>query len=114
EATVGRVFHGEKSNKKSTTDGLNHVPFGPEWFWTSKEDLGNMKPAGDIVAMLERCNQRNANYLLNISPDKTGLIPDYAMQRAREVGEILRDRPSSARTTQTIPTPAAAAPLADP
>ncbi|MGB6222276.1 hypothetical protein, partial [Haloferula sp.] len=24
----GRVFRGAKSNRKSTTDGLNHVPFG--------------------------------------------------------------------------------------
>jgi alpha-L-fucosidase len=39
--------------------------------------------------MLKYCNDRRANYLLNVAPDTTGLIPDYAVERLRQVGELL-------------------------
>lgn len=57
---------------------------GPGWFWSTKENYGNLKPAEDIVNLLTLSNSRNANYLLNIAPDNTGLIPEHTVLRLKE------------------------------
>jgi alpha-L-fucosidase len=62
---------------------------GPAWFWKSNENSTNLKKADEIVKMLKLCNDRRANYLLNVAPDKSGLIPEYSVARLREVGELL-------------------------
>ena len=60
---------------------------GSGWFWTE----GNKTPksADGIVSMLQLCNSRRANYLLNVAPDKSGLIPQNSVKRLREVGQLL-------------------------
>jgi alpha-L-fucosidase len=51
-----------------------------------------------VVARLKLCNERNANYLLNVPPDRDGLISGAHLQRLREIGALLRAaRESSAR-----------------
>lgn len=62
---------------------------GPGWFWKTTENDGNLKTAEDIVAMLKSCNARHANYLLNIAPDRTGLIPAHSLRRLRQIRELL-------------------------
>jgi len=61
---------------------------GSGWFWTSKENASNLKAAEDVVAMLKLCNSRRANYLLNVGPDKTGLIPAATVDRLRQIGKL--------------------------
>ena len=61
---------------------------GPGWFWESEEKSSNLKPADDLVAMLELCNRRRANYLLNVGPDKTGRLPIPSVERLREIGKL--------------------------
>jgi len=42
------------------------------------------------------------NYLINVAPDKTGLIPDYSLKRLREVGELMAEeswQPTDATNT---------------
>lgn len=58
------------------------------WFWQPGIDA-HMRSAEDIVKVLRMCNARRANYLLNVGPDRHGLIPDYALKRLREVGELM-------------------------
>jgi alpha-L-fucosidase len=36
--------------------------------------------------MLDLCQQRRANYLLNVGPDDTGRLTDYTVKRLREIG----------------------------
>jgi alpha-L-fucosidase len=62
----------------------------PAWFWKSTENSSNLKKADEIVKMLKYCNDRKANYLLNAAPDKTGLIPDYTVERLKEVGKLIK------------------------
>jgi alpha-L-fucosidase len=57
---------------------------GPGWFWSSEENSANLKPAKEILEMLNLSNKRTANYLLNIAPDNTGLIPEHTIQRLKE------------------------------
>ncbi|UCD29729.1 MAG: alpha-L-fucosidase, partial [Planctomycetota bacterium] len=62
----------------------------PHWFWTSTDDPENMKSTQQIIKMLKLCNQRRANYLLNVPPNKDGLIDDTCVNRMREIGNALR------------------------
>jgi alpha-L-fucosidase len=55
------------------------------WFWKTGGEKA--KPATDIVNIINLCNSRNSNYLLNISPDNRGLIPDLYVKVLKEVGE---------------------------
>jgi alpha-L-fucosidase len=59
---------------------------GLGWFWTPRENEGTMKSVEEVTAMLELCKRRRANYLLNVGPDDTGRIPDYAVRRLHEIG----------------------------
>ena len=58
------------------------------WFW------GPMKPedvqsAEEMVRMLRLSNERRANYLLNVPPDKDGLISGVHLERMKEIGRRL-------------------------
>lgn len=66
---------------------------GPGWFWNSRETSATIKTPEQIVSMVRLCNSRNANYLLNVAPDRTGRIPDYSVRCLRRVGELLREPP---------------------
>jgi alpha-L-fucosidase len=37
--------------------------------------------------MLKLCNSRQANYLLNVPPDRTGRIPEWLVRRLGEIGQ---------------------------
>jgi len=73
-------------NNESAAEVCDKI--GPKWFWNSKENSSNLKQADEIVKMLKLCNERRANYLLNAEPDKTGLIPNYTVERLRQVREL--------------------------
>jgi alpha-L-fucosidase len=65
---------------------------GPGWFWKTDENAANLKSAEDIVHMLTLSNNRSANYLLNVAPDNTGLIPEHSIQRLREFRILMNKR----------------------
>ncbi|MDZ7724850.1 MAG: alpha-L-fucosidase [candidate division KSB1 bacterium] len=62
---------------------------GPAWFWKARENASNIKSAEQVVKMARLCNSRKANYLLNVAPDKSGLIPVYSLERLKEIGSLL-------------------------
>lgn len=37
-------------------------------------------------AALDKCNARHANYLLDVGPDRHGLLPEPAVKRLAEIG----------------------------
>jgi alpha-L-fucosidase len=61
---------------------------GAGWFWTTRENETNLRSAEDVVKMLKLCNSRRANYLLNVAPDKSGLIPENTVERLRQIGAL--------------------------
>jgi alpha-L-fucosidase len=75
---------------------------GPAWFWKSTENESTLKNAEEIVRMLRLCNDRRANYLLNVAPDRSGLIPAHSVKRLREVGDLLGARPTTPGGPQRI------------
>jgi alpha-L-fucosidase len=93
--------------KSETPSPDNHLPAevcdtiqtGARWFWRDSSQPRDLQPAPDIVAKLRMCNQRNANYLLDVPPDRDGLISGPQLQRLRDVGALLRsDDPDKAVT----------------
>ena len=51
------------------------------WFWNTTDGPKHLKDTRDIIKMLKLCNGRNANYLLNVPPDRHGLISGIHLQR---------------------------------
>jgi len=59
------------------------------WFWREVKKPEDLQPAETLVARLRACNERGANYLLNVPPGPDGLISGPQLQRLREVGALL-------------------------
>jgi alpha-L-fucosidase len=76
---------------------------GQRWFWRAVQEPGDLLPAATVVERLKTCNARNANYLLNIPPDRDGLISGPQLERLREIGALLN---AEAKTNAPAPAPA--------
>jgi alpha-L-fucosidase len=55
-----------------------------KWFYTGS----GPKKAEDIVAQIEKANSRNANFLLNVGPDKQGKIAEASVKALAEIGKL--------------------------
>jgi alpha-L-fucosidase len=66
------------------------IQTGARWFWREARQPSDLQAAGAIVARIRACNNRNANYLLDVPPDRDGLISGPQLQRLREIGALLR------------------------
>lgn len=77
-------------------DGTDWVPpevdvsIRPGWFYHPAED-GRVKTVEKLVEIYEQSVGRGSNLLLNIPPDRRGLIPDVDAERLREFGRVIGD-----------------------
>jgi alpha-L-fucosidase len=55
------------------------------WFWNTGDKAEHVRDAREIIKMLKLCNERNANYLLNVPPDRNGLISGIHLERMEEI-----------------------------
>ncbi len=73
---------------RGRADGSDWVPpevdvsIRPGWFYHQAEDA-KVKTVGDLVTIYEQSVGRGANLLLNVPPDRRGLIPDVDAERLR-------------------------------
>ncbi len=62
-------------------------PIGHEWFYVPGDEP---RPVGELAKQFESCRERNVNFLLDVPPDKHGLLPqqhvDALMALRREAG----------------------------
>jgi len=63
------------------------------WFWNTTDTPEHVKSTAKIAEMLERCNQRRAAYLLNVPPDRSGLISGEHLKRLRELAAMQNANP---------------------
>jgi len=57
------------------------------WFWRE----GFKTQSAEVLAGVYRdCMRRHSNLLLNLSSDKSGRLPDEAVQTMREVARIVQ------------------------
>ena len=69
------------------------IQTGARWFWREAKQPSDLQSAREVVDRLKLCNARNANYLLNVPPDRDGLISGPQLERLREIGALLRAEP---------------------
>jgi alpha-L-fucosidase len=69
--------------------GPPYKPMPPmhSWFWREGFET---QSAETIATIYHDCRQRRANLLLNLSPDKTGRLPDEAVETMRQVKRFIR------------------------
>jgi len=65
------------------------IQTGQRWFWREVKKPSDLQPAQQIVDKIRDCNARHANYLLDVPPDRDGLISGPQLQRLKEVGKLL-------------------------
>ena len=70
---------------------------GPGWFWNQNRDESRLLPAAEAVARLKLCNERRANYLLDVGPDMTGQLPELSVKRLQEIGKLIGIPPAKLR-----------------
>lgn len=59
-------------------------PIGKEWFWVSGD---SPRPDEELTSMMQSCRDHGVNLLLDVPPDKHGLIPQehiQALQRLKQ------------------------------
>jgi alpha-L-fucosidase len=66
------------------------IQTGARWFWREAKQPSDLEATETLVARIRICNGRNANYLLDVPPDRDGLISGPQLQRLREIGALLR------------------------
>jgi alpha-L-fucosidase len=59
------------------------VDAGGRWFWHTGEI--KLQDAGKIADMINLCNSRNTNYLLDVPPGRDGLIDDLYVKQLMEI-----------------------------
>lgn len=57
-----------------------------KWFYPGPALVNNLYSAAVLTSLLQACNSRNANLLLDVSPDQNGVIPASQVARIRELG----------------------------
>jgi len=59
------------------------------WFWHPVKNCELMS-ASEIVSDIKQVNHGNSTYLLDVTPDTSGLIPQCQVDRMTEVGTLLK------------------------
>ncbi|HVU22846.1 MAG TPA: alpha-L-fucosidase [Opitutus sp.] len=70
------------------------IQTGQRWFWREAKQPGDLETADEIVARLRAVNARHGNYLLNVPPDRDGLIAGPQLARLQEVARRLHAAPA--------------------
>jgi alpha-L-fucosidase len=66
---------------------LRTTQFEPLWFWHPISAC-TIKSPQSIVDQMNQCNDRRANYLLNVTPDTSGQIPQCQVDCLKSVGTL--------------------------
>ena len=74
-------------NNTNPSEVCDCIVDGSTWFWNSENPL-KLQDAQVIVDKLQTCNKRKANYLLNVQPDRDGLISGEFLKTLKEIGKI--------------------------
>ncbi len=62
--------------------------------WRHVQNLRNRRliPHVRLGRVVRMCNERRANYLLDVGPDRSGRIPDTFVNRMKEIGSLIDAR----------------------
>jgi alpha-L-fucosidase len=63
------------------------------WFWHPEVRATGLQTAEQMAAIYRQCRERNANYLLNVPPDRDGVIPAASVERLQQLGALIQPHP---------------------
>lgn len=74
-------------NNSSPAEVCDCIVDGFTWFYNDEIPV-KLQSADSIVQRLNQCNSRKSNYLLNVQPDKEGLISGDYLKTLKKIGKI--------------------------
>ena len=84
-------------------NGPFEVPATMNSTWGYNQHDTNWKSSGDLIKSLVKIVSRGGNYLLNIGPDGTGLVPEESIQLLKYMGSFMKENGESIRNTSPVP-----------
>ena len=107
----GRIGNGVGEYMSTGDNFLPAKPFEGDWevqatlndTWGFKAKDQNWKPVEQVIDILTRINSRGGNYLLNVGPDATGVIPQQSKNILRQLGRYVKDNAPSIYATDLTP-----------
>src|SRR6185312_16123625 len=81
---------GDNAIPPKAADDAWEVPATLNNTWGFRSDDHNWKSPGELVFKLTDIVSKGGNYLLNVGPDSTGVIPQASQNNLREVGRWLK------------------------
>jgi len=84
---------GQRMNKESQLmPALACLPINTSWFWkTDFPTVPVRKPQEIVDNLIKPLNAASCNFILNVAPNRDGLIDDNAIESLKEVGEIWKN-----------------------
>ncbi len=88
---IGKAYAGSPDGDRWDPAEVDVSLRRPYWFWSSR-NAGNLLSLDQLVEIHYASVGRGANLLLNVTPDRDGLIPEADMTRLEEFGAEIRRR----------------------
>ncbi|MDR1919143.1 MAG: alpha-L-fucosidase [Tannerellaceae bacterium] len=94
------------SKETNQLPALSCLPINPNWFWKESFPTSPVKdPVSLVKENLELFNKAYCNFILNVAPNRDGLIDPNALEALKKIGELWKDDQPS------LPLPSFDAPL---
>jgi alpha-L-fucosidase len=80
------------SKENNRLPALSCLPINKNWFWKPSFPATPVKePAALVKEHLEPFNRAYCNFILNVAPNRDGLIDANALEALRQIGELWND-----------------------
>ncbi|WP_421940052.1 alpha-L-fucosidase [Pedobacter sp.] len=90
---------GQRMHKESKVmPALACLPINTSWFWkTDFPTVPVRKPQEIVDGLIKPLNEASCNFILNVAPNRDGLIDDNAVASLKEVGKLWRNEGATAK-----------------
>ena len=88
---VATAMHGDANGDRWLPVEVDVSLRRPNWFW-STTNHANLLSLDELVEIYYRSVGRGAQLLLNVTPDRSGRVPDADVRRLAEFGDLIRRR----------------------
>ncbi|HKG06131.1 MAG TPA: alpha-L-fucosidase [Pedobacter sp.] len=90
------------SKESNKLPALSCLPINPYWFWKTSFNTAAVKKAVDLVNNnLIPLNRAFCNFILNVAPNRDGLIDDNVISELREIGKLYKKEDNLPRLPDT-------------
>jgi len=88
---IATAIHGDPDGETWLPNEVDVSLRRPNWFWSTTNQT-HIMTLDELMEIYYRSVGRGANLLLNLTPDRSGLIPAADVARVREFGDEVRRR----------------------